>query len=150
MPEFWISRVTQGLPIFVNKTWFWIWVGMQLWKGSEYSRIPNTPDFCKCKRYARFWMCLNMAEKSLNKRFWLWQGSEYGWSKFQRVLNMHQVPNIPMLWIWQGCGYAKVTQGACWIYLNTPQHVLIMPQYAWICLNNAEYAWICLQILGWK
>ena len=40
---FWIFRVTQGLPIFVNMTRFWIGVRMQLWKGSEYYRIPNMP-----------------------------------------------------------------------------------------------------------
>ena len=37
MPGFWISWVIQSLPIFVNMTGFWICVGMQLWKGPEYS-----------------------------------------------------------------------------------------------------------------
>ena len=61
-PGFWISRVTQGLPIFLNMARFWICVGMQLWKSSEYSRIPNMLGFCICKRYTRFWICLNMTE----------------------------------------------------------------------------------------
>ena len=38
-------RVTEGLTIFVNMTGLWAWVGMQLWKGFDYSRIPNMPVF---------------------------------------------------------------------------------------------------------
>ena len=45
MPGFWIFRVAQGLPIAVNLEGFWICVGMQLCKGSEYSRIPNMAGF---------------------------------------------------------------------------------------------------------
>ena len=48
MPGLWISRVTQGLPIFVNMTVFWIDEGMELWEGSEYSKIPNVRGFCIC------------------------------------------------------------------------------------------------------
>ena len=55
MPGFRIYRVTQGLFIFINMTAFLICVRMQFWKGSEYSRIPNIPGLCICKRYARFW-----------------------------------------------------------------------------------------------
>ena len=77
MPGFWISRVRQGLAIFVNMTGFWICVGMQLQKGYEYSRILNMPSFFICKCYIRFWICLNMAEYS-----WI-NCSDYG-----KVLNM--------------------------------------------------------------
>ena len=35
-----MTRIAQGLPIFVNMTGFWICVEIQLWKGSENSRIP--------------------------------------------------------------------------------------------------------------
>ena len=35
----WISWVTRCLLIFVNMTGFWISVGTQLWKGSEYSKF---------------------------------------------------------------------------------------------------------------
>ena len=34
----------------------------------------------------------------------------------------------------------------CWICLNKPEYALIMSQYAWIYLNNAEYDWICQHI----
>ena len=51
MPGFWISSITQGLPIFVNMQGFWLGVGMQLWKGPEYSRFPNMPGFCICEGY---------------------------------------------------------------------------------------------------
>ena len=53
-----------------------------------------------------------MAEKRLNKLCRLWQGSEYTWSKFQRVLNMPPILNIPGLGVWQGCEYARAIQGA--------------------------------------
>ena len=62
MPGFLISRIMQGLPIFVNMTVFWIRVEMQLGKCSEYSRIPIMPGFYICKRFTKFWIYLNMAE----------------------------------------------------------------------------------------
>ena len=61
MPGFRISRVMQGLSIFVNMKRFWVGIGMQLWKGSEYSRIPNMSDFYICKYYTGFWIWLNNA-----------------------------------------------------------------------------------------
>ena len=54
MPGFWVSRVTRGLPIFVNMTGFSVCLGMQLWKGSEILRILNMPGFSICKRYTKF------------------------------------------------------------------------------------------------
>ena len=68
------------------------------------------------------------------------------WICLVKVLNMLPVLKMTELGIWQRCDYARVTQGACWIYLNNPEYVLIMPQYAWIWLNNAEYPWICLHL----
>ena len=38
---------------------------MQIWKGSEYLRIMSMSGFCICKRCARFCICQNMAEQSL-------------------------------------------------------------------------------------
>ena len=62
-------------------------VRMQLWKNFEYSRIPSMPlpDFCVCKHCTKFRICLNNV---------LWQGSEYAWSTFQRVLNKPLVLNM--------------------------------------------------------
>ena len=151
MPGFWISRVTQGLPIFVNLTGFWKCTRTQLRKGSEYYRIPNLLDFCICKRCTRLWICLNM--------------SEYGWiMPGKTVLNvltmagfcicLVKVPqsfeyasgceyvrarNMTMLWIYKG-------YKGWWICLNMPKYALKISQYAWVCLNNAEYPWICLNI----
>ena len=58
-------------------------------KGFEYFRILSMPDFCICKSCTWLWICLNMAEYAL------WQGSEYAWSTFHRVLNKLQVLNMP-------------------------------------------------------
>ena len=97
-------------------TGFWICVGMQLLKSSEYSRIPSMPGFCipsagQCSEYA--WIWLNNAP---------WQGSEYACSTFHTVLNKPPVLNMPGLRTWQSCEYARVTQGAeyAWISLNMP------------------------------
>ena len=44
--------------------------------------------------------------------------------------------------LWISEGYKE-----CWICLNEPAYALIiMSQYEWICLNNAEYDWICWHI----
>ena len=85
--------------------------GCRIWQISEYVSIT------KCSEYA--WM---MPAK-LFWPFWLWQSSEYAWSKFHRVLNMPSVLNMPgELRIWQGCEYARVTKGVeyAWISLNIP------------------------------
>ena len=85
---------------------------MQLWKTLEYSSITSMPGLWICSSCTRFWICLDNA---------LWQGSEYVWPTFYRVLNKHPVLNMPRLRILQECEYARVTQGA---------------KYAWISLNN--------------
>ena len=151
MPEFWISRVTQGLPIFVNLTGFWIYTRTQLRKGSKYSRIPNMPDFCICKHYTRFRICLNM--------------SEYGWIMPEKtVLNFLTAAGfcICLVKVSQGFEYASGSEYVrarnmtmLWICkgykgwgirLNKPEYALTIPQYAWICLHSAEYLWIYLDI----
>ena len=87
MSEFWIF-------VHFRKTEFWICVVMQLWKGSEYSRILTMPSVAQGSGYALIW--LNNA---------LWQGFEYVWSMFHRIWNMHAVLNMPELRIWGGCEY---------------------------------------------
>ena len=107
MPGFWIfqehnipvlsiSMVMQGLPVFINMTGFWICIGMQLWKDSEYARFLHMQESCKD---------LNMAEWCLNKLFWPWHGYGYAWSKFHRVFNMPSVLNMPELRIWHSNEY---------------------------------------------
>ena len=71
----------------------------------------------------------------------LWQGSEYAWSMFHKVLNEPPLLNMSGLRIWQSCEYVNVTQimgytDYAWINLN---NALIMSQYDWICLSNTEY-----------
>ena len=99
-------------------TRFWICTRMQLWKGSEYSRIPNLSGFWICK-----WL--------INA---LWQGSEYAWSAFHRVLDK------PLGLICQGSEYGKVVN--MWGLHRVPN----MHGWAWTSLNNAEYEWICQNI----
>ena len=76
----------------------------------------------------KFWT--NMPEYGwiMPEKTVLWQGSEYAWSKFYRLLNVRPVLNMTEL---EDCEYVKVTQDA--------EYALAMPQYAWICLNNSEY-----------
>ena len=113
-------------------TGFWIYVGMQLEKASEYSRILSMSGFC----------IMQVSHKVLNM-------PEYGWiMSYGRILNMPvqnlqgfkkasgskyaRAQNMARLWIW------KAYIG-CWICLNLPEYALIMSQYVWICFNNAEY-----------
>ena len=37
-------------------TRFRVWVKMQFWKCSKYSRIPDMPGLCICKHYTSFWI----------------------------------------------------------------------------------------------
>ena len=81
--------------------------------------------------------------------------------------NYRRVLNILGFWICMVSAYTSVAQGSedtriwlnntsinffdfgrrgWWICLNRPEYVLIIPQYVWICCENAEYAWICLYI----
>ena len=98
------------------------------------------PGFCICKCCTRFWICLNMAEWCPMAGFWIClvnvsEGfKQASGSKYARAQNMAS------LWISEG-------YKGCWICLNEPAYALIiMSQYEWICLNNAEYDWICRHI----
>ena len=68
-----------------------------------------------------FWICLVSFTG-----FWYASGSKYA-----------RAQNMARLWICEG-------YTGWWIYLNKPEYALIMPQYAWICLNNAEFVCIYL------
>ena len=111
-------------------TGFSICVRMQLWKGSEYSRISSIQvsaygSVAQGFKYA--WIWLNNA---------LWQSSKYAWSTFHRVLNKGskcaRTQNMARLWICEGYTWY-------WICLNKPEYALIMSQYTWVSLSNAEY-----------
>ena len=51
-----------------------------------------------------------------------WQGFEYTWSTFRRVLNKSPVLYTLGLRIWQGCKYARVTQ--CAQYVSDTVHAM--------------------------
>ena len=111
-PGFWISLVTQGLPIFVNVAFFWICVGMQLRKGTEYAMILNISSFSIYNHYTRFWIWLNKARINC---------SDYGGvihmsGQSFRILNIPLFLNMPGLRIWPGCEYKRVTEGCEYYY----------------------------------
>ena len=103
------------------------------------------PGFCICEHDTKFWLCLlNMAEKCLNKLFWLWQDSEYACSKFDRVLNMSLVlsraraRNMARFWICKG-------YMGCWISLTKLDYALVMMDILeYVCIyqnkQSSEYA----------
>ena len=130
MSEFWISRVTQDLPSFVNMTGFWICIGRY------YGRVLNIPGFQMCQisayasvklgfEYPRIWLNNAWINCSDYGRIKVSRGFEYAsGSKYVGALDMTS------LWICEGY----------------TEYALIMPHYSWICLNNAEYAWMYLNI----
>ena len=135
MQGFSYASITQGF----EYTWTWLdnrWINC-----SDYASA--TQGF----QHASIWLkriCLNMTKKWLDKLFWLYQGSEYAWSKIHRVLNISpvfndRVSNMPSLWIREG-------YTGRWIYLNKPEYALKIPQDAWICPNKSGFAWIYLII----
>ena len=88
--------------------------------------------------------------KCLNELSWLYESCEYAWSSYMlnRLLKMSQV------YISQGFEYgtvvyvyARVTQSSeLWLWFQTPQKCLNMPQYALISLNMPGHGWILLNI----
>ena len=98
---------------------------------------------CECG-----WICINISEylwiilwKSLNKLFWLCQGSEYARSSymFDRLLKMPRVLNKPGFCIWHGCiskGYGEF--GIC---LIMAPYTSVMPEYTWIYLIIPQQSW---------
>ena len=81
-------------------------------KGCEYTWI-----YLNNSSLAGFWICL----VNLSQRFRYLSGSKYA-----RAQNMTRLSICN--------GYT-----GCWISLNRSGYTLIMSQYVWICLNNAEY-----------
>ena len=113
-------------------------------------RSPPFPPSCTPVSVAEYAsVSLNMHKypwKSLNKLFWLCQGSKYAWSyyMFDRLLKKPQVLNKPGFWIWHGCickGYEKF-----WICLIMAPYTSRMLEYAWIWLNVPQYVWTWLNI----
>ena len=134
---FWILSASWG-PLFrytlfikiLHKVYLFSekWQDSEYASGCNYGRVLNIPGFRICqvsayvsltKSFEYAWIWLNNAR--------IWQGSEYAWLKFHRLLNVRLVLNIPGLRIWQGCKYVRVTPGT--------EYALIMPQYTWVCLN---------------
>ena len=136
-------------------------LNLNSWEGSEYlsafkydsvlsiRQFSLTWQFSECvgvQYYVRvlnireFWVCQVSAYASVTKDseyawIWLnnalWQGYEYAFSTFHRVLSKPPVLNMLGLRIWQGCEYERVTQGfeyawIAWISLNMPQWCLNM------------------------
>ena len=99
-----------------------IWQGSEYVSGCNYRRILNIPGFQVCRA------SVNASNTPGSKYVWiwlsdaLWQGSEYAWSTFRRVLNKPLVLNKLGLKIWLGYECARVTQGVeyAWINLNMP------------------------------
>ena len=107
----------------------------------NYGSVLNITELrvCQVSAYAsvaqgseRAWIWLNNA---------IWQGSEYVWSTFNRVLNKLPVLNKPGLRTWQGCEYA-------WLHraLNMPVKAWKCPNNLSICVNMIEYVDIYLEI----
>ena len=73
--------------------------------------------------------CLNKTWILNIPEFWLYRGSEY-----TRVLNLFLILNVLGFWIYHSSKYAGVTQGF--------EYVLIIPEYAWLCLNEPKSVWM--------
>ena len=123
---------------------------LNLWEVFEYSvkcnygRVLNIPKFEQARflRMQARHKVLKYAWISLSKA--LWQDSEYAWSEFHTVLTKPPFLNKARLRIWLSiCSWKRLwICEEClgyWTYLNKPEYALIITQYAWICLNNAEY-----------
>ena len=98
---------------------------MQFWKGAKYIRIGTVQGFCICnvtQGSGYVWIWLNYAWINC----WLWQGCEYDWSKFHKLLNMNASEQ-------QDSEFARVTQCAEYVL-----KCLIMPKY--IRINSSRYA----------
>ena len=94
------------------------WQGSEYALGCNYRRVLNIPGF----RLSQIFAYASVAEGSECAWIWLnnvlWQGSEYAWSTFLRVLNKLpagskyiETQNMAMLWI------CKCYTGS-WICLN--------------------------------
>ena len=126
IPGFWISRATDGLPIFI------IWQSFEYVSGFNCERVLNILGFRICQISPcvsvtqgsdNVWIWMNNAWISnASIPFWLWQGSGYAWSKLHSVLKNPPVLNMPQLRMWKGCKYARVTQDAKYTWINVNMH----------------------------
>ena len=73
--------------------------------------------------------CLNKTWILNMPKFWIYRGSEY-----TRVLNLFLILNVLGFWIYHSSKYVGVTQGF--------EYVLIIPEYAWLCLNVSKSVWM--------
>ena len=120
-------------------------------------RIVILTGFWICVRTQMFRIYQVFAYVSVTKGSedaWIWLSNAWrNYSDNDRVLNI-AAQNFTAFWIWlrfEICHcfeFGKVVKGyaRCWICLDKLKYALIMPQYVWIYLGNAEYAWICLYI----
>ena len=103
---------------------FYICAGMQLWKGSEYSKIPCMPSFCVSS---------------------IAQGSEYAWSTFHRVLKKPPTQSWPFF-PKSGHFFRFSKSRGGFPSICVPVSV---PEYASISLNMNTYYWRRLHKLFW-
>ena len=103
-----------------------MWQGSKYTSGCNYVRVLNSPRFwiCQVSPYASVAQDYEYVWIWLNKA--LWQGCEDASSMFHWVLNKRGLHSV----------------------LNMPEYALIISQYAWICLNNAE--WVNMPAPTWK
>ena len=110
-----------------------------------------------------------MRQDAILEGFWIFQNSKY--ARFPNMQALHKVLNMPesgwimpygkVLTAWStfhnftsSSKYARAQNMArLWMrelqrVLNKPECMLIMTQYAWICLDNAKYDWMCQHIPG--
>ena len=163
MSDFWVLHNCQYARIlnFWGYTWcffFWKYIevlntcqdaimeGFWIFQDFKFARFLHIQVLCKFLNMPDFgWI---MPEFKL---FWLWQRSEYAWSKFHKVLSLPPVLNMPGFGIWQGCELNMWGYTSCWIsqnaliMLNNVSVYLNMPAYTWInrVLNMPEFC-MCL------
>ena len=103
-----------------------------------------------------FWILTNIPDICItqgSENVWIWlNGTWINCSNYGRVLNIPG-PSFMGFKYALGSKYARDWNMArFWkcksrkefsLCLNKPEYAIIMPQYPWSCLNNAEYAWIC-------
>ena len=85
-------------------------------------------------------LSLNIAKYLTMPGLWICLIILHVWQGFEDASG----PNVPGFWICHDFTCKYHTE--FWISLNMAQHVLIIPQYASICLNVSQYAWKWLKI----
>ena len=104
------------------------WQGSEYALGCNYRRVLNIPGF----RLSQIFAYASVAEGSECAWIWLnnvlWQGLEYAWSTFLRVLN-----KLPT-----GYKFIVVNMQVLHRKLNMPEQVLICLNNASICVNMPQ------------